>query len=216
MRNITRCAKRWWISFVFVVALWTIASAQLRYSITEEVAEGTIVGNVAKDLGLDKSALKDRKYRIVSGAAESLFHVDQKDGNLYVSRKIDREEVCEKSSTCLINLKTVLENPLEVHYVGVEVQDINDNAPFFPELETTLEISESALPGVRIPLKAARDLDSGIIASHYKCMVCVCLSCLYQNAFEHNDHLKTVFDYNDDVSPSLYKVLYLYVKCREK
>uniref|UniRef100_A0A3B4B0F9 Cadherin N-terminal domain-containing protein n=1 Tax=Periophthalmus magnuspinnatus TaxID=409849 RepID=A0A3B4B0F9_9GOBI len=68
------------------------------YSITEEVTEGTIVGNVAKDLGLDKSALKDRKYRIVSGAAESLFHVDQKDGNLYVSRKIDREEVCEKKS----------------------------------------------------------------------------------------------------------------------
>ncbi|XP_055080809.1 protocadherin gamma-A1-like [Periophthalmus magnuspinnatus] len=151
----------WWLSCLFTAALWTIASAQLRYSITEEVTEGTIVGNVAKDLGLDKSALKDRKYRIVSGAAESLFHVDQKDGNLYVSRKIDREEVCEKSSTCLINLKTVLENPLEVHYVGVEVQDINDNAPFFSELETMLEISESVLPGVRISLKAAKDLDSG-------------------------------------------------------
>ncbi|KAK7922753.1 hypothetical protein WMY93_009655 [Mugilogobius chulae] len=135
-------------------------SEELRYSVTEEVKEGTIVGNVAKDLGLDKSALKDRKYRIVSGAAETLFHVDQKDGNLYVSRKIDREEVCEKSTTCLINLKTVLENPLEVHYVGVEVQDINDNAPAFSEIETTLEISESALPGFRIPLKAARDLDS--------------------------------------------------------
>ncbi|KAK7922750.1 hypothetical protein WMY93_009652 [Mugilogobius chulae] len=136
-------------------------SEELRYSVTEEVKEGTIVGNVAKDLGLDKSVLKDRKYRIVSGAAETLFHVDQKDGNLYVSRKIDREEVCEKSTTCLINLKTVLENPLEVHYVGVEVQDINDNAPVFPELETTLEIYESVLPGFRIPLKAARDLDIG-------------------------------------------------------
>ncbi|XP_055080807.1 protocadherin beta-14-like isoform X1 [Periophthalmus magnuspinnatus] len=169
MGHKTRCAKMWWLSCLFTVALWTIASAQLRYSITEEVGEGTIVGNVAKDLGLDKSALKDRKYRIVSGAAESLFHVDQKDGNLYVSRKIDREEVCEKSSTCLINLKTVLENPLEVHYVGVEVQDINDNAPIFPELEKTLEISESVLPGFRIPLKAARDLDSGQFSiQHYK------------------------------------------------
>ncbi|XP_055015021.1 protocadherin Fat 4-like [Boleophthalmus pectinirostris] len=162
-------AKSWYISSLFTVALWTMASAQLRYSVTEEVTEGTIVGNVAKDLGLDKSALKDRKYRIVSGAAESLFHVDQKDGNLYVSRKIDREEVCEKSTTCLINLKTVLENPLEVHYVGVEVQDINDNAPIFPESETTLEISESVLPGFRIPLKAARDLDSGPFSiQHYK------------------------------------------------
>uniref|UniRef100_A0A8C9XHT0 Protocadherin 2 alpha a 15 n=1 Tax=Sander lucioperca TaxID=283035 RepID=A0A8C9XHT0_SANLU len=69
--------------------------------------------------------------------------------------------VCERSSLCLINLKTVLENPLEVHYVGVEVLDINDHSPSFPEKEKTLEISESVLPGVRIPLKASRDPDGG-------------------------------------------------------
>ncbi|XP_073342604.1 protocadherin alpha-8-like [Pagrus major] len=156
-----RRARGRWISCVVAVLLWSVASAQLRYSISEEVNEGTVVGNVAKDLGLDKSMLKDRKYRIVSSAVDPLFRVDQNDGILYVSRKIDREEVCERSSTCLINLKTVLENPLEVHYVGVEVLDINDHSPSFPEKEKTLEISESVLPGVRIPLKAARDPDGG-------------------------------------------------------
>ncbi|XP_036933524.1 protocadherin alpha-8-like isoform X23 [Acanthopagrus latus] len=154
-------ARGRWIRCVAAVLLWSVASAQLRYSISEELNEGTVVGNVAKDLGLDKSMLKDRKYRIVSSAVDPLFRVDQNDGILYVSRKIDREEVCERSSTCLINLKTVLENPLEVHYVGVEVLDINDHCPSFPEEETTLEISESVLPGVRIPLKAARDPDGG-------------------------------------------------------
>ncbi|XP_070819198.1 protocadherin alpha-8-like isoform X23 [Chaetodon trifascialis] len=156
-----RRARRRWIGCVAAVLLWSVASAQLRYSISEEVDEGTVVGNIAKDLGLDKSTLKDRKYRIVSSAAEPLFHVDQNDGILYVRRKIDREEVCERSSTCLINVKTVLENPLEVHYVGVEVLDINDHSPSFPEKEKTLEISESVLPGVRIPLKASRDPDGG-------------------------------------------------------
>ncbi|XP_028444573.1 protocadherin alpha-8-like [Perca flavescens] len=156
-----RRARRQCVGCVVAVLLWSVASAQLRYSISEEVNEGTVVGNIAKDLGLDKSTLKDRKYRIVSTAIEPLFRVDQNDGILYVSQKIDREEVCERSSLCLMNLKTVLENPLEVHYVGVEVLDINDHSPSFPEKDKTLEISESVLPGVRIPLKASRDPDGG-------------------------------------------------------
>ncbi|XP_054454181.1 protocadherin alpha-8-like [Anoplopoma fimbria] len=154
-------ARGRWVGCVVAVLLWSVASAQLRYSMSEEVNEGTVVGNIAKDLGLDRSTLKNRKYRIVSSSTEPLFHVDQNDGVLYVRQKIDREEVCERSSVCLINLKTILENPLEVHYVGVEVLDINDHSPSFPEKGKTLEIFESVLPGARFPLQAARDPDSG-------------------------------------------------------
>ncbi|XP_075959866.1 protocadherin alpha-8-like [Anarhichas minor] len=152
------------VGCVVAVLFWSVASAQIRYSISEEVNEGTVVGNIAKDLGLDKSTLRDRKYRIVSSNADPLFHVNQNDGVLYVSRKIDREEVCAMISTCLINLKTVLENPLEVHYVVVEVLDINDHSPSFPEKVTTLEISESVFPGVRVPLQHARDADGGLFS----------------------------------------------------
>uniref|UniRef100_A0A672FPT8 Cadherin domain-containing protein n=1 Tax=Salarias fasciatus TaxID=181472 RepID=A0A672FPT8_SALFA len=151
---------------VFAVLLWSAAAAQLRYSIPEEVNEGTVVGNIAKDLGLDKISLEDRKYRIVTSAADPLFYVNTNDGILYVNRKIDREEICERTTTCTINLKTVLENPLEIHYVGVEVRDINDHSPSFPEKEATLEISESVLPGARIPLQPARDPDSGPYSVH--------------------------------------------------
>ncbi|KAM9356594.1 protocadherin alpha-8-like [Symphorus nematophorus] len=149
------------VGFVVVVLLWSVASAQIRYSVSEEVNEGTVVGNIAKDLGLDKSTLKDRKYRIVSSSLDPLFHVNQNDGILYVSRKIDREEVCAQSTTCVINLKTVLETPLEVHYVEVEVLDTNDHSPSFQEKEKALEISESVFPGVRFPLQPARDPDGG-------------------------------------------------------
>ncbi|XP_068182499.1 protocadherin alpha-3-like [Antennarius striatus] len=156
--EVKRTRRRW---IGCVVLLWSMAAADLRYSISEEVNEGTVVGNIAKDLGLDKSTLTYRKYRIVSGGADPRFRVDQNDGILYVSRKIDREDVCERGSTCLISLKTVLENPLEVHYIEVEVMDINDHSPSFPEKNKTLEISESVPPGVRIPLKAAGDPDGG-------------------------------------------------------
>ncbi|XP_030002136.1 protocadherin alpha-3-like isoform X6 [Sphaeramia orbicularis] len=149
------------LGYVVALLLWSTAWAQIRYSISEEVKEGTVVGNLAKDLGLDKNTLKERKYRIVSSNADPLFHVNQNDGVLYVSKKIDREEVCAQSSTCLITLKTVLENPLEVHNAFVEVLDVNDNSPSFQEKGKTLEISESVVPGARFQLKAARDPDSG-------------------------------------------------------
>ncbi|XP_077957406.1 protocadherin alpha-8 isoform X28 [Gasterosteus aculeatus] len=156
-----RRARGFFVGCAVAVLLWNVASAQIRYSISEEVNDGTVVGNIAKDLGLDKSTLKTRKYRIVSSNVDPLFHANPDDGVLYVSRNIDREEVCAQSSACLINLKTVLENPLEVHYVVVEVLDINDHSPSFTEKEKRLEISESVLPGARFQLKPSRDQDSG-------------------------------------------------------
>ncbi|XP_073342593.1 protocadherin alpha-8-like [Pagrus major] len=155
--------EQWrWIAFIVSsILLWNRASAQIRYSIAEEVKEGTIVGNIAKDLGLEKNTLKERGCRIVEGSTESFFHVNQNDGILYVDRIIDREKVCERSNVCLINLKTVLENPLEIHYVTVEVLDVNDHSPTFSTKESRLEISESVLPGLRLQLQAARDPDVG-------------------------------------------------------
>ncbi|XP_057706824.1 protocadherin alpha-6-like isoform X21 [Corythoichthys intestinalis] len=153
--------RRCWLGCVAAVLLFSVTSAQLRYSISEEVSEGTVVGNAAKDLGLDRNRLNERRYRIASTIADPLFHVSQLDGFLYVSRKIDREKECPQSSTCLINLKTVLENPLEVHYIGVEVMDVNDHSPSFPEHETKLDIPESVLPGARFQLPASQDGDSG-------------------------------------------------------
>uniref|UniRef100_A0AAQ4PQZ7 Cadherin domain-containing protein n=1 Tax=Gasterosteus aculeatus aculeatus TaxID=481459 RepID=A0AAQ4PQZ7_GASAC len=136
-----------------------IASAQLRYSVPEELTVGAVVGNIGKDLGLDAGALNARGFRIVSGSTEPLFQLNS-DGILHAYRKIDREEVCERISTCIINIKTVLENPLEVHYVAIEILDVNDHSPTFSDNDTHLEISESALPGTRFQLQGAHDPDS--------------------------------------------------------
>nr|XP_046181099.1 protocadherin alpha-7-like isoform X3 [Oncorhynchus gorbuscha] len=157
-----RQRRQWVVFMVALVLFWSGASAQLRYSISEELKEGTVVGNIAKDLGIDLSTLKERGFRIVSGSTEPPFQVNQNDGILYLLRKIDREELCERSSVCLINMKTVLENPLEIHYVSVEVLDVNDHSPSFPEKQKRLEIYESALPGARFQLQPARDPDGGI------------------------------------------------------
>ncbi|KAL2077332.1 hypothetical protein ACEWY4_026836 [Coilia grayii] len=139
------------------------ASGQIRYSVPEESKRGTFVGNVAKDLGFDVNTLTERRFRIVSGSNENLLQINQDNGALYVHGNIDRENMCEKNTQCLMNLKIAVENPLEIHYVEVEITDINDHSPMFPEKEKHLEISENAaLQGTRFPLDAAHDPDVGV------------------------------------------------------
>ncbi|XP_022078069.2 protocadherin alpha-3-like [Acanthochromis polyacanthus] len=173
------CVERWrCVAYmVALVMFWSEAAAQIRYSISEEVKEGSVVGNIAKDLGIDRVTLKEREYRIVGSSTEPLFHLNKDDGMLYVSRKVDREEICERSNACIINLKTVLENPLEIHYVAIEVLDVNDHSPVFPEKQKRLEIFESTLPGARFQLQTARDPDGSQFS-------------VQQYRLRHNDHFR--------------------------
>ncbi|XP_056238421.1 protocadherin-10-like [Seriola aureovittata] len=138
------------------------AVAELRYSIPEEVKEGTVVGNVAKDLGLEKTSLADRRFRVVSGSKDTFFEVNSDSGALQVSKKIDREDLCHGIGACLIELKILVENPLEMHHVVIEITDVNDHSPSFPEKVQTFEIGEQSSPGTRYELHAARDPDAGM------------------------------------------------------
>ncbi|XP_070819207.1 protocadherin alpha-8-like isoform X31 [Chaetodon trifascialis] len=148
--------------FSLLFCLGELALAQIKYSTPEEVKVGAIIGNVAKDLGLDVSTLMNRRFRIVSGAQDALFEVNPNNGVLYVHKNLDREQLCDGNGACLIDLKIVVENPLEVHYVTVEITDANDHAPTFVEKEKIIEIAESTSPGARFQLPGARDPDVGI------------------------------------------------------
>lgn len=165
---ITDIKGRWmnvWISFCLALLIVTHLegiSAQIRYSIQEELKVGTAVGNVAKDLGIDLGRLTDRNLRVVSGTKQDLFKVNPSDGVLYVNQRVDREELCAKTVPCIINLKAVVENPLEMHQVIVEILDVNDNSPKFPEENYTLEVLESATVGSRFQMEGAHDLDVGL------------------------------------------------------
>ncbi|XP_061644204.1 protocadherin-10 [Phyllopteryx taeniolatus] len=135
--------------------------AQIRYSLPEELEHGAFVGNIAEDLGLDVGKLSARRFRLVSGAKKQYLEVNLENGILFVNEKIDREELCERSPSCFLHLQVVIENPLELYRVEVEILDVNDNSPAFPWSEFNLDVTESAAPGSRFPLESAQDPDVG-------------------------------------------------------
>uniref|UniRef100_A0A672F4B9 Cadherin domain-containing protein n=1 Tax=Salarias fasciatus TaxID=181472 RepID=A0A672F4B9_SALFA len=133
-----------------------------RYSIPEELKQGSVVGNLAKDLGLVVSELYRRKLRITSEAGKQYFNVDLGKGELLVTDRIDREELCGQRPSCLLPLELIIDNPLQLHRVEIEIQDTNDNSPHFLTKGKVLKIAELVNPGTRFPLESAQDPDVGI------------------------------------------------------
>lgn len=145
---------------VYLASLSSVA-AQLSYSVSEELNPGSVVGNIAKDLGLTAQRIVQRRLRVVSESTTQYFEVKQATGDLVIKQTIDREQLCELNSKCSLHLQVLLEDPLDIQRVVVDVLDVNDNAPQFSTNNISLEISEAAAPGTRFRLESAHDPDVG-------------------------------------------------------
>ncbi|NXB31253.1 PCDA2 protein, partial [Eulacestoma nigropectus] len=142
-------------------AAWALAGGQVRYSVPEEAKGGTVVGRLAQDLGLEAGEAEARRLRLVAQGRRASVEVSGASGALLVSSRLDREELCGKSAPCALRLEVLLERPLRVFHVELEVTDINDNAPIFPAAWKNLSLSENSPPGFRFPLEGASDADIG-------------------------------------------------------
>ncbi|XP_047630705.1 protocadherin alpha-5-like [Phacochoerus africanus] len=146
---------------LLLLAAWEAGSGQIHYSVPEEAKHGTFVGRIAQDLGLELAELVPRLFRMASKGGGDLLEVNLQNGILFVNSRIDREELCGRSLECSIHLEVIVERPLQVFHVEVEVKDINDNPPRFLRQEQTLFILESRVADSRFPLEGASDMDIG-------------------------------------------------------
>ncbi|XP_073730283.1 protocadherin gamma-A3-like isoform X25 [Misgurnus anguillicaudatus] len=152
----------WRVLFFMTVCYFSNNSAQMRYSVPEETKKGSLIGNIAHDLGLDVQRLRSGRARIVSGDSTQYVELKTDKGTLVVNERIDREQLCAETTPCSFTFEIILDNPMELHHVTVEILDVNDHSPTFPKDEINLEISESATPGARFLLGTADDPDVGI------------------------------------------------------
>ncbi|XP_062381352.1 protocadherin alpha-3-like [Sardina pilchardus] len=147
--------------FSLIFGLWSIASGQLVYTVSEETSAGFTVGNLAKDLNLNVQDLVRRGFQIVDGPNKRYFELNGRTGNIQVRERIDREELCGRNSKCSLELEAIAKSPLNMYRFEVNVLDVNDNAPTFRSSMSQVNISESAFPGERFSLPIAYDADVG-------------------------------------------------------
>ncbi|KFV62796.1 Protocadherin beta-16, partial [Dryobates pubescens] len=121
----------------------------------------SFVGNIAQDLGLTPSQLAARKARVVSEGNQQLFRLNPSTGVLTAKESLDREEICPQSETCTLFFTLFFDNPLQLIRGEVDVLDVNDNSPVFPEKEMVLKVLETTPPGFSFPLERAQDADEG-------------------------------------------------------
>ncbi|XP_056238378.1 protocadherin gamma-A5-like isoform X30 [Seriola aureovittata] len=153
--------RRQVLLFVSVISLCSVLG-QVSYSVPEEMSKGSLVGNIAQDLGLDLKRLKTGKARLHIGNSAEYIELNKEKGLLLIKEKINREALCKQTTPCALHFQIILENPIEFYRVTVEITDINDNAPTFKMNSMLFEISESAVKGAKFVLEKALDSDVGI------------------------------------------------------
>ncbi|XP_015832210.3 protocadherin beta-16 [Nothobranchius furzeri] len=145
----------------FALFFFRSGSGQVSYTIPEEMAKGSLVGNVAKDLGLETKRFISGKARIYTSNSDEYVRLSRERGVLLVKERIDREALCKRTTPCALHFQIILENPMEFYSVTIQITDINDNAPTFEGQKIEFKISESAVSGSKFVLERAVDLDVG-------------------------------------------------------
>jgi len=109
-------------SLAFFVQLVQIGYGDLSYSIPEEMKPGSVIGNIARDLGLSVEKLSARKARIDSELNRKRYcDIKTNNGDLIVAERIDREALCGEKASCLIKSEIILEAPLELHRIVLQI-----------------------------------------------------------------------------------------------
>ncbi len=165
-----------WIKHLLPIWLLTLSmyvrcqqpQQKLSYTISEELELGAFVGNVKSDANLHErytaEELNKVKFRFLS-TPDLDFTLAEDSGFIWTAERIDRDQVCPKATQCMFNLDIVALIPenmrfLEIIKISLEVLDLNDNSPQFPEPKIAHRVSESAMPGTGFVIPTAIDPDS--------------------------------------------------------
>ncbi|XP_074650219.1 protocadherin-11 X-linked-like [Tubulanus polymorphus] len=161
---------------VFLALMVIVNGKELLFRLAEETQPDILVGDVLSGSGL-KNKFNSTVQRLLkfsflnpNDPGVDYFHISERDGIIFTKQTIDRDTLCSVVQTCCpgsngcyINI-IVGVRPREyftIVNVRVDILDINDNRPQFPQSTTTIRISESSPVNSTFLIPTALDIDSG-------------------------------------------------------
>nr|KAG5687651.1 hypothetical protein BaRGS_008134 [Batillaria attramentaria] len=164
-----------WLLAAFAVGVSSQPlSFRLTYNITEGQEPGIFVGSTAVDTGLFSSTDSDDfqllKFDLFDqgNSRARFFVVDEQSGVIRTNSTIDREAICGNDVDCTIILnlavyrKTSQTGNFQMYgavEVVVRIEDVNDNAPEFPQKVVTVQVAENRAPPYKVKTSVASDAD---------------------------------------------------------
>lgn len=135
----------------------------IQYNVWEEQPAGTRVGCLLDNLRQKGETGSLEDFRIVEHGQALPFTVANRDGVVSTLGQLDREELCHGADQCELAFSVLYRKSGAMHFlrVRVEVIDLNDHSPVFPNPVQEVEISETVGLRMRIPLDRAEDPDAG-------------------------------------------------------
>ena len=135
------------------------------FSIKEEVAENSFIGNLTAAAGLgdvySPEVLSRLRFSYLSQPALT-YNFEMISGILFTAGRIDREAICESEVTCADRFDVAIKpvEYLQFIKVTIVIEDINDNFPTFAQASVSHQMLESAALGTTLLLPSAVDHDS--------------------------------------------------------
>ncbi|XP_066480596.1 protocadherin beta-16-like [Tiliqua scincoides] len=149
------------LSFSLFLCMCVAVCGSIRYRVPEEKKSGSLVANVLKDLNMDVKELAARRAGLAFKSSKQYFQLDLNSGDVILKERIDRESLCGQADPCMLLSEIMLDNPLQLFRIEVEIEDVNDNPPKFSKNQFHFEIPEQVPINTRFPLETAKDPDKG-------------------------------------------------------
>ncbi|KAK9401661.1 protocadherin-8 [Crotalus adamanteus] len=175
-RSVGFLGLAWLLLLLLLLLLASAWGKTIRYHTYEEDPPGTVIGTLADEWPLKGASGGERTFRLVkapgngslvrggaSGTGSSAWARSGWTGSSCAATAGGPAE-----APCLLAFDVLslggpagAPAPSRLLHVELEVRDLNDHAPRFPQPLVALEVSESAAPGTRLPLPLAHDPDAG-------------------------------------------------------
>lgn len=158
---------RMFLTVFLSTATFVVAQNDIQFRMDEEKPPGYSVGNILQNYNVNRDQLRFSLMKQGNHQYEGMFELDEITADLTTKTTIDRETLCEFTNVCEVPLEVAAQTAandgfFDVILVTVVIDDINDNAPVFPNSSLELQIPESVLTGRGITIEGARDKDMSL------------------------------------------------------